>query len=168
MASTGEVACFGDDVYEAFLKSLIATGVSLPKKSVFISLAGDENKVEFYESAKTLDAIGLKIYATEGTSRFLNKKGIKAEKLFKIHEHKKPNILDFLYSKKIDLVINIFDPYFKKEFDDDYLMRRASIDFGIPLLTNLQTAELFVKALSTKKIEDLKILPWDYYVKHLN
>src|SRR3990167_3207930 len=44
MASTGEVACFGDDVNEAFLKSIIATGVKLPQKSVFISLAGDEDR----------------------------------------------------------------------------------------------------------------------------
>ena len=167
MASTGEVACFGDDVYEAFLKSQIATGIHLPQKSVFISLAGEENKVQFLESAKILTSLGLEIYATEGTSRYLTKHQVACKKLHKIYEHKKPNVLDFLNSKKIDLVINIFDPYFKKEFDDDYLIRRATIDFGIPLLTNLQTAELFVKALATKKIEDLKILPWDYYL-HLH
>lgn len=164
MASTGEVACFGDDVYEAFLKSLIATGVSLPQKSVFISLAGEENKVKFLESAKILSSLGLKIFATEGTSKFLTNHGIKTFKLHKIHERKKPNVLDFLNTKKIDLVINIFDPYFKKEFDDDYLIRRATIDFGIPLLTNLQVAELFVKAISLKKLTDLKILPWNAYV----
>src|SRR3972149_6489745 len=61
MTSTGEVGCFGDDIYEAFLKSLLATGVTLPKKSVFVSLAGDENKVKFHESVKILNSIGLKI-----------------------------------------------------------------------------------------------------------
>lgn len=164
MASTGEVACFGDDIYEAFLKSLIATGVKLPEKSVFISLAGEENKVKFLNAAKTLFNLGLKIYATEGTSRFLNSHNIQTKKLFKIHEKKKPNVLDFLNNKKIDLVINIFDPYFKKEFDDDYLIRRSSIDFGVELLTNLQTAQLFVKAISQKKLSDLKVLPWNYYL----
>ena len=73
--------------------------------------------------------------------------------------------MDVLSAKKVDLVINIFDPYFKKEFDDDYQIRRYTIDFGIPLLVNLQTAELFVKAISVKKLSDLKALPWDYYVK---
>ena len=165
MASTGEVACFGDDVYEAFLKSIIATGVKLPQKSVFISLAGDENKTEFLESARTLAKLGLEIFATEGTSKFLEKNKIKTTKLYKIHEKKKPNVLDYLNSKKIDLVINIFDPYFKKEFDDDYLIRRATIDFGVELLANMQTAKLFVSAISQKKLSDLKILPWDYYVK---
>ena len=164
MASTGEVACFGDDVNEAFLKSIIATGVKLPQKSVFISLAGDENKIEFLESARTLEQLGLKIFATEGTSKFLEKNKIKTTKLYKIHEKKKPNVLDFLNSKKIDLVINIFDPYFKKEFDDDYLIRRTTIDFGVELLANMQTAKLFVSAISQKKLTDLKILPWDYYL----
>lgn len=164
MASTGEVACFGDDVYEAFLKSLIATGTHLPKKSVFISLAGDENKQKFLESAQILNNIGLKIYATEGTSKFLQQNNIKNHKLYKIYEHKKPNVLDVLTAKKVDLVINIFDPYFKKEFDDDYQIRRYTIDFGIPLLVNMQTAELFVKSLATKKLSDLKTLPWNHYV----
>jgi len=168
MTSTGEVACFGEDIYEAFLKSLIATGNHLPSDSVFISLAGQENKVKFLESAKILSKTKLKIYATEGTSQFLKLHDICATKLHKIHERKKPNVLDYLNSKKIDLVINIFDPYFKKEFDDDYLIRRATIDFGIPLLTNLQTAELFVKAISVKKLNDLKVLPWDNYVTFRN
>lgn len=168
MSSTGEVACFGDDIHEAFLKSIIATGTALPKKSVFISLAGDENKAKFLASAKILNTIGLKIYATIGTSAYLNKNGVKAEMLYKIYEKKKPNVLDVLNTKKVDLVINIIDPYFKKEFDDDYQIRRTTIDFGIPLITNLQTAELFASSLGQKKIEDLKCLPWDYYLSHQN
>jgi len=168
MASTGEVATFGNDIYEAFLKSLLATGNRLPEKSVFISLAGDKNKIKFLESAKLLKSVGLKIYATEGTAKFLAKNGVKSIKLYKIHEHRKPNVLDILHHKQVDLVINIFDPYFKKEFDDDYLIRRNTIDFGIPLLTNLQTAELFAKAISQKKLKDLKALPWDNYVHFHN
>lgn len=168
MSSTGEVACFGNDISEAFLKSIIATGVKMPNKSVFISLAGEENKLKFLESAKTLDQMGLKIYATEGTSAFLNSHKIMSEKLHKIHEKKKPNVLDYLLLKKIDLVINIVDPYFKTEFDDDYVIRRTTVDFGIPLLTNIQTAELFARSISEKKLEDLKALPWKYYVTHRN
>lgn len=168
MASTGEVATFGDDIYEAFLKSLLATGNRLPEKSVFISLAGEENKIKFLESAKILESLNLKIYSTVGTTNFLKENGITATKLFKIYENKKPNVVDYLHAQKIDLVINIFDPYFKKEFDDDYEIRRHTIDFGIPLLTNLQTAELFVKAISLKKLKDLKSLSWDKYVNFVS
>lgn len=168
MTSTGEVACFGSDVSEAFLKSIISTGVKLPKKSVFISLAGDENKMKFLQSTKLLADLGLKIYATAGTTAFLKENGIDAKMLHKIHEHKKPNVLDYLLAKKIDLVINIVDPYFKREFDDDYLIRRATIDYGVPILTNMQTAQLFARALSEKKLTDLKPLPWNSYVEHRN
>ena len=64
------------------------------------------------------------------------------------------------------MVINIFDPYEAMQTGDGYRIRRASLDFGIPLLTNLQTAELFVRALLGKKLEDLKALSWDHYVKN--
>jgi carbamoyl-phosphate synthase large subunit len=168
MASTGEVACFGKDTEEAFLKSIVATGMVLPKKSVFISLAGEENKIKFLESAKIINTIGLKIFATAGTSAFLEKHAIPNQKLYKIHEKKNPNILNILRTKKIDLVINIFDPYFKKEFDDDYLIRRNTVDYGIPLITNLQTAELFIKSIFEKKPKDLETKSWDTYVKFLN
>ncbi len=168
MASTGEVACFGKDTEEAFLKSILATGVVLPKKSVFISLAGEENKIQFLESAKTIYSLGLKIFATAGTSAFLAKHDIDNQMLYKIHEKKNPNILNILRTKQIDLVINIFDPYFKKEFDDDYQIRRNTVDYAIPLLTNLQTAELFVKSIFEKKPKDLLAKSWDTYVKFLN
>ncbi|MBI2599204.1 carbamoyl-phosphate synthase large subunit [Candidatus Curtissbacteria bacterium] len=167
MASTGEVACFGADIYEAFLKSQIATGIKLPKKSVFISLGGDENKIKFLASARLLADFGLKIYATTGTSKFLASHGIKNQRLHKIYENKKPTVVDYLTAKKIDLVINVFEPYQENDLGDGYIIRRATVDWGIPLLTNLHTAELFAKAMAAKKLGDLKILPWDQYVKNL-
>ena len=166
MSSTGEVACFGDDIYEAFLKSQLATGIHFPKKSVFVSVGGDESKARFLETAETLKKLGLKIYATSGTAAYLLSHGILSTTLFKIHENKTPTILDYLTNKKVDMVINIFDPYEAMQTGDGYRIRRASLDFGIPLLTNLQTAELFVRALLGKKLEDLKALSWDHYVKN--
>lgn len=168
MTSTGEVACFGQDIHEAFLKSILATGIKLPQKSVFVSLGGDTNKLKFLPSAAKLKNFGLQIYATSGTSLFLAKNGIANKMLYKIHENKKPNVLDYLQAKKIDLVINIVDPYFKKYFDDEYLIRRASIDFNVPVITNLQTSQLFAAALNQKKLTDLKSLPWSAYVSHRN
>lgn len=165
MASTGEVACFGEDIYEAYLKSQIATGVKMPKKSVFASIGGDENKAEFAKTAKTLAKLRLKIYATSGTSAFLKKQGILATTLFKIHENKQPTILDYLTSKKVDMVINIFDPYEAMQTGDGYRIRRATLDFGIPLITNLQTAELFVESIAKKSLGNLKPMPWNYYVR---
>ena len=54
-----------------------------------------------------------------------------------------------------------------RHLNDDYLMRRGAIDHNIPLFTNLKKAELFIKAVATKKIEDLPIKSWDEYVNYL-
>ena len=167
MASTGEVACLGEDVEEAYLKAVIATDQHLPQKSVLISLGGDENKLKFLDEARIVFNMGLKIYATHHTCDFLSKNNIKAEKLFKIHERQEPNIADFLSERRIGLVINITDPDFVSEklIDDDYQIRRSSADFGIPLFTNLQAAKLFVQAYSLKKPDDLKINSYEDYLR---
>lgn len=166
MASTGEVACLGDDVEEAYLKAIVATDIRLPKKTVLISLGGEENKIKFLEEAEMLHKLGLKIYATHKTSEFLNKNNIPAERLFKIFEKQEPNISTYLSEKKMDLVINITDQGYvpKNLLEDDYKIRRNTVDFGIPLITNLQAAKLFVQALSLKKNSDLKIKSYKSYL----
>ena len=113
-----------------------------------------------------LHKLGLKIYATHKTSEFLNKNNIPAERLFKIFEKQEPNISTYLSEKKLDLVINITDQGYvpKNLLEDDYKIRRNTVDFGIPLITNLQAAKLFVQALSLKKNKDLKIKPYDNYL----
>ncbi len=162
MSATGEVACFGENVYEAYLKSLLASGTEFPKKSVFLSLGGEENKFKFIESARKIKSLGLKVYATEKTAEFLNKLNIKCTKLYKLHEVSSPNLLDFLKEGKIDLVINITDPHIKKEVDDDYRIRRAAIDWGMGLITNLQAADLFIESLVRNV--PLSSEPWGYYL----
>ena len=164
MASTGEVACLGDNMYEALLKSIIATGVELPKSSILVSVSGEKNRYEMLEGIRKLYDIGFTIYATESTSIFLEKNDIKTTMLYKIHEKKEPNVLNYLESKKIELVINVPDHLEKSEIDDDYTIRRKTIDFSIPLLTNIQIAREFLKAITTVSTEDMKIIAWDDYV----
>lgn len=170
MASTGEVACFGDDLEEAYLKSLISTGNKLISKtgklinsSVFISIGGDKNKQEFLESAEKLHKLGFKIYATENTSRLLISNAIKNTRIFKISEKRNPSVLDLMYEGKIDLVININEPENIKGDKDGFIMRRTCVEYGIPLITNLQSAQVLASALSNKKIADLKIKSWNEY-----
>lgn len=163
MTSTGEVACLGDDLNEAFLKSIISTGFDLPKESVMLSIGGDENKYSFLKSIRKLREMGFDIFATKGTSEFLNKNGVKNIPVSKVHEPGGVDAIDLLSEKKLALVINIPAEYRKEELDDEYAIRRSAIDFSIPLITNLQLAELFVDALSKKRLEDLKIKSWDEY-----
>ncbi|MDO8573762.1 MAG: carbamoyl-phosphate synthase (glutamine-hydrolyzing) large subunit [Candidatus Daviesbacteria bacterium] len=164
MSSTGEVACFGDDLQEGYLKALLATGFKMPKRNVFLSIGGDKNKPEMLDYVKKLQRFGLKIYATEHTSKFLQESGIKNIRLYKISEKKHPSVLDFLQKGKIDLAINISEPGLKRAETDGYIIRRNCIDLGVPLVTNLQAAELLVSSLVSKKLDDLEIKSWDEYV----
>jgi carbamoyl-phosphate synthase large subunit len=163
MSSTGEVACFGENIYEAYLKSLLAAGFRLPRKSVFLSLGGEENKFKFIESARKIKSLGLKVFATEKTAAFFNRINLKCTKLYKLHESRSPNLLDFLKNRKIDLVINVTDPQVKKEVDDDYFIRRAAIDWNVGLFTNLQSADLLIESLSRNV--SLSFESWDYYLE---
>ncbi|MFH1657272.1 MAG: carbamoyl-phosphate synthase (glutamine-hydrolyzing) large subunit [bacterium] len=157
MASTGEVGCFGENVYEAYLKSIISTGFKLPKNSILLSLGGEKNKIRFLEQAGTLAELGYKIYATQSTGEFLAERGIVSETLYKIHEKKEPNIKTYLENKKIDLVINITDRFFKKEIEDDYMIRRCAIDCNTPLLTDIKASKLFVLALNKLKKGEINL-----------
>jgi carbamoyl-phosphate synthase large subunit len=163
MASTGEVACFGDDIEEAYLKAIIATGGTVPKKGIFISLGGDEKKAKFVESARLLATLGVPLYATEKTSAFLRKHGVETTMLYKIHEEKSPNVLTYFAENKIDLAINIVDGHIKKEMDDDYAMRRFAVDHNVHLFTKLKQARLFAKAIVEKDLNTIPIKSWNEY-----
>ena len=163
MASTGEVACLGDDFNEAFLKSLISVGFKIPEKTILLSTGPISNKAEFLESTRILDKMGFKFYATKGTADFMKANGLKVEALHWPLDKKEPNTLRYIADGKIDLVINIPKNIEKKELDNDYLIRRKAVDFDVPLITNLQLAKRFVEAISRTSFEDLQIKSWDEY-----
>jgi carbamoyl-phosphate synthase large subunit len=167
MSSTGEVACFGDDVEEAYLKAIIATGGNIPRKGIFISLGGDEKKAKFLESARRLATLGIPLYATEKTSAFLREHGVETTMLYKIHEEKSPNVLTYFRENKIDLAINIVEGHITKEIDDDYAMRRYAVDHNIPLFTKVKQARLFAKALTEKNLATIPIKSWNEYTRSL-
>lgn len=164
MASTGEVACFGEDLEEAYLKAIIATGGHVPQKGIFISLGGPEKKQRFLESARLLARLGLPLYATEKTSQFLREHAIESTVLYKLHEQKVPNILTYFRDHKVDLAINVADNYVTQEVDEDgYAMRRYAIDHNIPLFTKIKQARLFTSALIEKDLATLPIKSWSEY-----
>jgi len=161
MTSTGEVACLGDDFNEAFLKSFLSTGYRIPKKAVMLSTGTAKDKADFLNETRKLYEMGLKLYATNGTARFLSEHGITAEVLHWPLEKEEPNIITYLNEGKIDLVINIPKNEEKYELDNDYIIRRKAVDMNVNLITNIQVAKRFVKSLS--KMENLSIKSWDEY-----
>ena len=107
--------------------------------------------------------MGLHLYATEHTSNFLRENGVPNTRLFKVHEKMEPNIRDYIARRKIDFVISIPNPAKRIEFDSDYRLRRLAVDFSIPILTNLQVADLFVHALADHPPESLAVKHWGEY-----
>jgi carbamoyl-phosphate synthase large subunit len=163
MASTGEVACLGLDFDEAFLKALISVEFTFPIKSVLLSTGPVESKAAFLDGARRLKNLGVKLYATSGTGEFLKKNGIDSTVLAWPLDERTNSALDAIKGGKVDLVINIPKHYQKEELTNDYLIRRTAVDFGVPLITNLQIAERLTEALERIPISELKVRPWSSY-----
>lgn len=169
MSSTGEVACFGETAEEAYLKSLISTGFSMRNKSALITVGGEENKLRFAESVWRMKNLGFTLYATHNTHHFLKSKGVKTKLVSKVYENKRKNVIDLIKDHSVSLVINLSDGYnndnlFSKQESDGYLIRRATIDNNIPLITDLNAARFFVNAIHSNEFSDLKIKSWKEYV----
>ncbi len=163
MASTGEVACLGDDFEEAFLKAILSVGYNLPVKNILLSTGPLESKVAFLEHTKLLVDMETTLYATQGTASFLRENGIPVTVLHWPLDGKTPNVIEYLESGDIDLVINIPKNYQEHELTNDYLIRRKAVDLAIPLITNLQLAQRFVEAICRKRLGDLEIKSWAEY-----
>jgi len=158
MASTGEVACFGDSKYEAYLKALLSTGFTLPKKNILLSIGSYKEKVEFLPSVKRLHEMGFQLFATSGTADFIHEHGIPVKYLEAIDNEKGPyqeySLSQHLSNNLIDLYINLPS---KNRFrrpasyiSTGYKTRRMAVDLAVPLITNIKCAKLFVEALSRK------------------
>jgi carbamoyl-phosphate synthase large subunit len=163
MASTGEVGCFGDDLFEAFLKSMISVGFEMPKKGILFSAGNMNDKVDLLPAALKLRDNGFKIFATEGTADFFNKNGIKTKKLYKVSAKKDPNLLDAMAAKEFDLIVNIPKNYSRSSVTDGYIIRRKSVDLNIPLITNVQVARIMAGALDRYGLDDLKVKASEEY-----
>jgi len=166
MQSTGEVACFGENFFDAFCKALGASGYKIPMQgNVLISVGGTELKRKTLNAVRKLAEMGYQIFATEHTAEFLTKHGLEhVTVLYKMMEReRKPNIADYLAERKIDLIINIPSSLAAEKFaemqEDDYKIRRKAVELGIPVLTNVENIEVFVKGLTWLRTREITIVP---------
>lgn len=164
MASTGEVACFGETLEEAFLKSMLSVGFRIPEKNIMLSVGRMTDKAKAVKIAHKFKRLGFNIFATPGTSDFLRQEGVYCETLHKISDKKSPNIEEYLTNEKIDLVINVPRNSSHDEITDGYKIRRLTVDYNVPLITNLQIADVLARAIGMYKTEDLKIKSWGEYL----
>ncbi|NOX65308.1 MAG: carbamoyl-phosphate synthase (glutamine-hydrolyzing) large subunit [Chlorobi bacterium] len=162
MSSTGEVACLGDDFNEAFLKSVLSIGFRIPEKGILLSTGPLQTKTVFLEEMKMLQSFGLEFYGTQGTVDFYAKYGFEITPLYRPYTKQEPNILTYMENSKIDLVINIPKSNEKDELDSDYFIRRKAIDLNITLITNIQVAKRFVRAVYYNE-DHLHVKSWEEY-----
>ena len=122
MSSTGEVACFGEDPNEAYIKAMMSSGFKLPKKNILISVGAYKHKKEMKESIGLLHKMGYKLYGSKGTSDYFNHE-FENKDLVEVVDWKYENIgedheidtmaenvvsmADYLSKKHFDLVINL-------------------------------------------------------------
>jgi len=149
MASTGEVACFGATLHEAYLKGLMATRFALPPvgSNVLVSLQ-PRVRESLVHSIYDMKEAGYKIFATADTHKYLTEHGVECE-----HAAWPTDINDtaLIQEHKFKLCINIPDE-FSEHADQMYSLRRGAVDFDVPLINDPINAKLFIESLN-KHIE---------------
>ncbi len=147
MASTGEVACFGEDTHEAFLQSMLSTTFKLPNKNstILLSIASEEFRREFSEAAVIFSRCGFTLYGTPGTAKFYqdnhNLQIIVVTKPADESDDGPGTALHEIKNGRIDLVINVSEGTTRREeMTAGYMIRRAVVDFGVTLVTDVKCA----------------------------
>ena len=166
MASTGEVACIGDNYHEALLKSMISVGTRVPskEKGILLSSGPTKSKIDLLDAARILNDYGYNLFATSGTAKFLEENGIKVKEVLHWPDSdEKPNVIDYMRGGKIDLAINIPKNNTARELENGYKIRRTAVDFNIPLITNARQASAFIYAFCKIGVDGLAIKRIDEY-----
>lgn len=158
MQSTGEVACFGENRIEAYIKGLIATQFTLPSKgdNILLSIGTYKFKKEFIESAKLLENLGYKLYGTYGTADFYYEKGvnIKQLRMYSNITSTTPiqdNAMEMIRNRQFGLIINISERNKIRCDDNDnsegYKLRRLAVESSVSIVTDIKCAKLLVNGL---------------------
>lgn len=175
MASTGEVACFGRDKYEAYLKALISTGFRLPKKNILLSIGSFKEKMEMLPSVKKLHQLGYNLFGTSGTADFFEEHGIPCQFLEVLRDDEEANNQKTEYSLTQHLAKNLIDLYinlpsanrFRRPasyMSRGYRTRRMAVDYHTPLVTNVKNAKLLIEAIARNYTLDVATV--DYQCSH--
>jgi len=154
MRSTGEVLGMADSYGMAFFKAQEATSTPLPVTGTVLITIADRDKEKIVETARNFRDMGFKILATGGTKDFLAKHGVEATAILKVHEGR-PNIVDAIKNREIDLVVNT--PAGRlSEYDDSYI-RKNAIKFKIPYITTTSAALSSTKGIRERQNGEYKV-----------
>jgi carbamoyl-phosphate synthase large subunit len=148
MRSTGEVMGLDADLGVAYAKSQMAANSPLPTSGkVFISVS-DSHKTEVATVAKLFSDLGFELAATSGTAATLEKAGLKVQRINKLLEGR-PNVIDLLKNKEIQLVINT--PAGQSPREDEVKIRTTAVYTGTPIMTTLSGAKAAALGIAALK-----------------
>ena len=148
MRSTGEVMGLDADLGIAFAKSQMAANSSLPAGGkVFISVS-DAHKKQIASIAKQFAGLGFELTATVGTAAVLEKAGLTVQRVMKLLEGR-PNVIDLMKNKEIQLVINTPSGAVPRE--DEIKIRTTAIYTGTPIITTLSGAKAAALGIAALK-----------------
>ena len=148
MRSTGEVMGLDADRGIAYAKSQMAAGAPLPLQGkVFISVS-DADKKTVADVARDYVDLGFELVATGGTATVLEKAGLKVQRIFKLQEGR-PNALDFLKNREIQLVINT--PSGATPRADEVKIRTTAVYTNTPIMTTMGSARSAARGIAALK-----------------
>ncbi len=145
MRSTGEVMGIDNSFGKALLKAHISSGIKLPHKgNVFISLADADKTIRALAIARGYAELGFELWATSGTTKFLNEQGIAANHVLK-HYEGRPSVIDFIKNGEINIVINT--PIGETARHDEFIMGQTAMRYNVPFFTTLAAASASLSAI---------------------
>jgi carbamoyl-phosphate synthase large subunit len=148
MASTGEVGCIAEDFESAYMLAMEASKISRPKNGILISAGPESEKIKFLPWAKKLSDMGLNIYATAGTAKFLTDHGVDAKAVAWPDENAGVDPIELIRTKAVDFVLNIPKNLQREELTRGAKIRQAATRFGCPVVTNMEKMIAFVQAIT--------------------
>ena len=158
MKSTGEVLGVSKNFENAVLKAFIASGANVSKKGSILITVRDKDKEEMLPMAKKFKEKGFEIYATYGTSKFLEENGVESTMIEKLWEGKN-SIIDLIESGKINFVVNT-PTKGKQSNRDGFKIRRMAVECKIPCFTSLDTVNALYKAIEND-VDEKDLIPVD-------
>ena len=144
MRSTGEVMGHDLNFGLAFAKSQIAAGCPLPETGTVLITVNDFDKGTIVRIARDLSRLGFGLAATHGTAEVLTRAGLEVTRWNKVSEGS-PHVVDAVREGKVHMVINT--PLGTQSYGAGQAIRRAAIEFGLPLLTTMSAAQAAVAGM---------------------
>ncbi|QXZ08272.1 carbamoyl-phosphate synthase large subunit [Comamonas sp. Y33R10-2] len=149
MKSTGEVMGVGKTFGEAFVKSQLGAGVSLPETgTVFLSVKNND-KARAVAVAKELVAMGYKLSATRGTAAALEEAGMSVQAVNKVTEGR-PHVVDMIKNGDVAMVINTVEER-RNAIADSRQIRTSALLARVTTFTTIFGAEAAVEGMKAMR-----------------